>query len=124
MVMPFLPGLEPQENVTLGSVGASAWRAGGGEFAMEFWPRKAASLVTMNPPVTLGEWQLNPEPLSCAILRLADAADRADADAARTLGQAALAVAAAAGGVLRRSAAVPDARAEDLNFRRRYRDLA
>ena len=53
LVIPFVPGLEPEENVTLGSVGASSWRAAGGEFVMEFWPRNAAPIVTMNPP---GRW--------------------------------------------------------------------
>jgi len=94
----YIPGLFPEENVTLGSAGASAWRTAGGEFRMEFWPRKAA-LVTIDPPVSLGDWQFHPENLSLAVLRLASPASQADPVTARTVGQTALAVAAATGGV-------------------------
>jgi hypothetical protein len=98
LVAAYIPGLFPEENVTLGSVGASAWRTVGGEFRMEFWPRKAA-LVTIDPPVSLGDWQFHPENLSFAVLRLAAPASQADPVTARTVGQTALAMAAATGGV-------------------------
>ena len=99
VVAPFVPGLALTDNVTLGSVGASMWRTVDGAFDLEFWPGRASAFMTMNPPVALGEWQLHPQQLECAVLRLAEAADRADPGAARVVGEAALALAAAAGGV-------------------------
>ncbi len=120
----FLPGLVEQENVTLGSVGASRWQTAGGEFEVEFWPGKAAAFVAMNPPVALGEWQLHPQQLECAVLRLAGAADRADPGAARAVGQAALAIAAAAGGVCVDPLQFRMRQPEDLVFGRPVPDLA
>ena len=39
----FIPGLAAEENVTLGSVGASLRWTPGAEFEVEFWPGKAPS---------------------------------------------------------------------------------
>ena len=113
----FIPGLAKEENITLGSVGASLWRTPGGECEVEFWPGKAALVVAVNPPVALGEGRFQPH-LDCAVLRLAAAADQADPGAARTVGQAALAVAAAAGGVCVDPLPFRMRQPEDLIFRR------
>jgi hypothetical protein len=99
VVAPFVPGLTLADSVTLGSVGASVWRGAGGMVELEFWPGRASALVMMNPPVALGEWQLHPQDLECAVLRLAQPADRADPAGARVVGEAALALAVASGGV-------------------------
>lgn len=120
----FIPGLGEQENVTLGSVGASVWRTPSGEFEVEFWPGKAAVMVAVDPPVALGEWQLHPQHLECVVLRLSGAADRADPTAARMVGQAALAVAAAAGGMCVDPLQFRMRQPEDLIFRRPVPDLA
>ena len=58
----------------------------------------AATLVMMDPPAALGDVRLRSGQLYTTVLRLADPANRADPDAARAVGRAALAVAAATGG--------------------------
>lgn len=52
----------------------------------------------MHPPAALGDWRYRRAELSTTVLRLAEPANQADPSAARAVGQAALAVAAATGG--------------------------
>ena len=61
------------------------------------WPGRA-TLVMMDPSAALGDVRLRSGQLYTTVLRLADPANRADLDAARAVGRAALAVAAATGG--------------------------
>jgi hypothetical protein len=89
--------LVPYEDVSLGSIGVDSWRTPDGRLQAELWPGQA-TLLLMHPPAALGDWRYRRAELSTTVLRLAEPANQADPRAARAVGQAALAVAAATGG--------------------------
>jgi len=96
VIRPYIDGLVPHEDVSLGSIGVSSWRTPDGRQA-EVWPERA-TLMLMHPPAALGEWRFS-DHLYAIVLRLPGPAGQAGPDAARAIGRAALAVAAATGGI-------------------------
>jgi hypothetical protein len=98
VVKQYASDLDECQDVTLGSMGVSTWRTADGRLQMEFWPRTSPK-AWWYPPESVGEWRFDSSQLDVTVLRLAEPAGQADPAAARTVGQIALAVAAATGGV-------------------------
>jgi len=93
----YIYGLVPREDAWMASMEAESWQTPDGRLQAELWPGRA-TLAMMDPPAALGEMRFRSGQLYTTVLRLADPANRTDPDAARAVGRAALAVAAATGG--------------------------
>jgi hypothetical protein len=95
----YVPGLAPDRNVTLASLDVTAWQTGDGQFRAEFYPLGHVPLL--DPPAyqAIGDMFYHRERLTAVSLQLSVAANQADPGTARLLGQCALELAAATGGL-------------------------
>ena len=93
----YIYGLVPREDAWMASMEVESWQTPDGRLQAELWPERA-TLALMDPPAALGDVRFRSGQLYATVLRLADPANQADPYAARAVGRAAVAVAAATGG--------------------------
>jgi len=115
MVARHMPGIAPYDDVTLGSIGVSAWRTSDGHTA-EFWPVGKTSMMPARVPVAVGDWYYKRSDLGAVHVQLSTPGNKTGPDAARRLGECALAVARATNGVCTDQLGFRVTRPEDLVF--------
>jgi hypothetical protein len=117
MVARYAPGIQRYDDVTLDSINVSAWRTQDDQFEAEFWPTGKTSMMPARVPLGIGDWYYQRSSLSATLLQLSTPGNQADPSTARMLGECALEVAAATGGVCSDQLGFRVARPDDLVFR-------
>jgi hypothetical protein len=117
IVVKYASGLASYENPTFGPVGVSTWRTGDGQFEAQHWPRGTVSLLRPHSPRSIGDLFFHTDQATAIVLQLSGPANKTDPGTARLLGECALEVAAAAGGVCSDQLGFRVTRPEDLVFR-------
>jgi hypothetical protein len=96
----YAPGLAPYANPSLGSIDVSTWRTQDRQFEAQHWPRGTTSVLLPHAPRSVGDDLFYHRNDAWAVrLELSTPANRTDPGTARLLGECALTVAAASGGV-------------------------
>jgi hypothetical protein len=113
----YAQGLASYDDVTLGSINVSTWRTRDRRFEAEFWPRGKVVMMLADTPRSIGDLFYHPDQTTVTVLQLATPGNETDPSTARLLGECALEVAAAAGGVCTDQFGFRVARPDDLVFR-------
>lgn len=116
MVSRYAQGLEPYDDVTLGSIGVSSWRTTDKRVEAEFWPTGTTPMMPARVPVAVGDWYYRRSELGAVLVRLSTPGNDTVPDEARMLGQCALEVADATDGVFTDQLGFRGIRPEDLVF--------
>ncbi len=96
----YAPGLAPYANPSLGSINVSTWRTRDGQFEAQHWPRGTTAVLLPRAPRSVGDDLFYRRNDALAVrLQLATPANRTGPETAMLLGECALEVAAACGGV-------------------------
>lgn len=95
----YAQGLVPHADPTFGPHGMSSWRTGDSQFEVQHWPRGIVAVLLPHEPRSVGELFFHTNELTAARLELRSPANVAEPETARLLGECALEIAQAAGGV-------------------------
>jgi hypothetical protein len=112
----YAPDIHRYDDVTLGSLDVSTWRTGDNQAQVEFWPIGSTSMMPARVPPAIGEWYNRRSDLGAILLQLSTPGNRTDPSTARLLGECALEVAAATGGVCTDQLGFRVIRPDDLVF--------
>jgi hypothetical protein len=113
----FAPGLTQYNDPTFGPYGVSFWRTGGDQFEAQHWPKGTTHVLLPRSPISIGDLYYHTNQATAVRLALSTPANQTDAGTARLLGECALEVAAAAGGICSDQLGFRVTRPDDLVFR-------
>jgi DNA replicative helicase MCM subunit Mcm2 (Cdc46/Mcm family) len=112
----FAPGLTPYDNPTFGPVGVSFWRTGDGQLELSHWPRGTVAVLLPHEPRAVGDLFFHTNESTAVRLELSTPGNETDPHTARLLGECALEVAGAAGGLCVDQLGFRVTRPDDLVF--------
>jgi hypothetical protein len=116
IVSRFARGLVPYDNPTFGPYGVSFWRTGDGQLEVSHWPKGTVHALRPHSPISIGDLYYHTNQATAVRLEMSIPGNQVEPVTARIVGECALEVAGAAGGVCSDQLGFRVIRPDDLVF--------